>query len=879
MSLWRQVVRGVDALVNRARADRDSAEEVEHYLEQLTADFVSRGLSPAAARRAARLEAGSAASLTDQLGALGWEHAVSTALSDVRYAARRLRHTPSFTVVAVLTLAIGIGASTAIFSAIDPILLEPLPYPDASRVFSVVEQHLDGSRTDGTFAMYRELSERARALAAIAVYRTWRPAITGGEQPERLDGQRVSGAYFAALGVAPAIGRAFSAEDDRVRGPRVVILSDSVWRRRFNADAAIVGREIRLDDSPYTVIGVMGPAFENVVAPSAAVWTALQYDPALPPNGREWGHHLGTVARLRPDAAIGAARSEIAAVGAAFLTTRRPETYDPNTRLALVSLQDDLTRAVKPALLAIAGAVLLVLVIASVNVTNLLLARGVQRRGEFALRNALGAGRARLVRQLLTESLMLALAGGACGMVVAIAGVRAFIAITPPGLPRSGAIHVDATMFVVGLLTTLVIGAAVGSIPALQAGRQDVQSDLQHASRRMSGGHRRLRAALVIAEVALALVLLVGSGLLMRSLGRLFTMPLGFDSAGVLTMQVQLVGRQFAGDSASRQFFEQALDAVRRVPGVAGAGFTTQLPLSGDRDEYGAHFDATATQAANTYGVFRYAVTPGYLETLGVPLLSGRLLGDRDTADAPRVAVISQALAKERFGRGDPLGQLLRIGPSGPYTIVGVVGDVTQLSLAATEAEAVYLTEAQSWFADTVMSLVVRAHGDPALLAPAVRQAVWSVNKDQPIVRVETMTTLIAASEAQRRFALIVFETFGLASVLLAAIGIYGVLAGSVTERTREIGVRAALGASRRDVIQLVVTQGLRLTVLGVLIGSVVAAGASGALATLLFGVSRLDPVTYAGVIAMLLGASIVACGVPAWRAARVDPAITLRQD
>ena len=876
MSLWRQIARGVRVLANRRAADQDVADEVQHYLDQATAELEAGGLAPDEARRVARLQLGGVTSVREQVRAYGWENLVSTLLADVRYAARRLCRSPGFTAVAVLTLALGIGAGTAIVSALDPILFEPLPYPHAGQIAMILENGRGGV---GTFAMYSQLAARNRSLDAVAVMKRWQPAMTGSGEPERLEGQRVSADYFQVLGVPPAAGRDFEPADDRFQGPNVVILSDALWRRRFAGDVAIVGRAIRLDDTLFTVIGVMPRGFENVLAPDATLWAPLQYDASLPPQGREWGHHLTTIGRLRSGVAWIEATREIDAHGRAVLAERHPDTYDPNTRFAVASLRGELTRGVKPALLAILGAVMLVLAIACVNVTNLLLARGAQRRGEFALRAALGAGRGRLVRQLLTESLLLAAAGGAAGMAVAAIGVRALVALSPAGLPRLGAIRVDATMFAFGLGITTLIGLAFGVMPALQAARRDLHHGLQHASHRTAGGRRRTRNALVIAEVALALVLLVSSGLLLRSLNRLFALPIGFDAGGLLTMQVRIAGHRFDDRAASHRFFVDALDAVRRVPGVSAAGLTAQLPFSGDRDEYGAHFEATPDFPAYTYAVFRYAVSPGYLETMGIPLLGGRLLDERDTADAPLAVVISESLARARFHDRDAIGERLQIGPAGPFTIVGVVGNVKQLSLALSDTDAVYHTAAQSWFAERAMSLVVRARGDAAALAPLVRQAVWSVDKDQPVVRVGTMEAWLAASEAERRFALVVFEVFALAALVLAAIGIYGVLSGSVTERTREIGVRWALGASRADILVLVLRQGMTLTALGVAIGIGGAVVASRALVTLLFGVSRLDPLTYLGVVAILLAASAVACWLPAWRAARVDPSITLRSE
>jgi len=530
--------------------------------------------------------------------------------------------------------------------------------------------------------------------------------------------------------------------------------------------------------------------------------------------------------------------------------------------------------------------VILVLLIACVNVTNLLLARGAQRRSEFAMRSALGAERTRLMRQLLTESLLLAILGGALGIAVAEFGVQGLVALSPPELPRLNAITVNNTVFAFAFSIAALIGLVVGIIPALHASRSDPQSGLRQSSRTTAGGHQSTRRTLVVAEVALALVLLVSAGLLLRSLERLFAVAPGFDSSHVLTMQVQTSGHRFddfvgeVENSTRHRFFTQSLQAVRNVPGVAQAAFTSLLPLSGDQfGEYGVRFETD--NPGGGYNVFRYVVTPGYFETMGIALRHGRLLDARDVAGAPPAVLISGSLARHKFGNQDPLGQRVHVGPLNRpwYIVVGVVDDVKQTSLALSQPDAVYITTNQSWFADDALSLVVRAHGDAAVLAPAIRKAIWSVDKDQPIVRVATMDDLLTASAAERRFALILFEAFGTVALVLAATGIYGVLSGSVTERIREIGLRSALGATRGNILALVVRQGMTLTGLGVVIGLSGAAAASRALITLLFGVSRLDPITYLGVIALLACVSVIACWVPAWRAARVDPCITLRAE
>jgi predicted permease len=801
---------------------------------------------------------------------------------DLRYGSRMLLKTPSFTLIAAFTLALGIGASTAIFSAVKPILFEPLPYPQASRVAMIWDFRNDGTRLDVTFGTYRELLARSRSFDALAVMRPWQLALTGTAEPERLDGQRVSAGYFRALGVPPALGRDFEAADDQPNGPRVAIISAKLWQRRFGSDPTIVGRQITLDDNSFTVIGVMPRTFENVLAPAAELWAPLQYDPSLPLQGREWGHHLRLVGRLRSGVGTEQAKLELNEIARARVPEFPRAPWAALQRGFIVnSLQDDVTRGVRPALLAVLGAVLLLLIIACVNVTNLLLARGAQRRGEFAVRAALGAGRARMLRQLLMESWLLALLGGALGMIVAAFGVEALVALSPPELPRAGALRVDGGVFAFGLGLTTLIGVAVGLLPAWHASRRDLHIELQQSSRRAAGGHHLTRRMLVVAEVALALVLLVGAGLLLRSLERLFAISPGFDASHLLTLQVQISGRRF-NKEATDQFFAQAQEAVRQVPGVKLAAFTSQLPLSDDLDVYGVHFEQRPNdQRQGGQPAFRYAVTPGYFEAMGIPLRRGRLLDAHDVANAPGVALLNEAFAQRMFLDKDPLGQRLRIGGDDePWlTVVGVVGDVKQASLAANEMDAVYIPTTQWRFTDRTLSLVARAQGDAAALAPAIRKAIWSVDRDQPISRVATMDDLLAKTAAERRFALILFEAFGLVALVLAATGIYGVLSGSVTERTREIGVRLALGAQRRDVLNLILRQGVGLTLSGVGFGLLGAWTVTRLLTKLLYSVSPTDPLTFGGVALLLSAVALLACYLPARRATQVDPLVALRHE
>jgi len=804
-------------------------------------------------------------------------------IQDLRYALRQWRKAPGFACAAIVILALGIGGTSAIFSTLNPILFEPLPYPHASRIMMIWYADEDGVRSPQTFHTYRELAERNRSFEAVAVMKTWQPTLVGADKPERIDGQQVSAAYFRALGVTPALGRDFQPFDDVFHGPKVVVLSDGLWRRRFGGDASILQRQIRLEDETYTVIGVMPGTFDNVLAPSAEAWSPLQYNTGniTSSETREWGHHLRMVGRVRAGVSQTQARSDLAWIaGTPVAEFPRPRWAAMKQGLIADLLQDDITRGVKPALLAVFGAVILVLLIACVNVTNLLLARRAQRRGEIAMRAALGAAPPRLIRQLVTESLLLAILGGALGMVVAEAGVRLLVALSPPGLPRVNAIRIDGAVFAFAFGVTVIVGLAVGLIPALHTSRGDLLRASQQSSQRTAGDHQLTRRAFVVAEVALAMILLVSAGLLLHSMRRLLAVSPGFETFGRLSMQVQTYGRKYDDDRVCHQFFAQALDAVREVPGVTAAAFTSQLPLSGDSDVYGAKFESDAPEVG--YAVYRYAVTPGYFEALNIPLRRGRLLDDHDTTNTPPVMLISESLAKRRFPNQDPIGKRVHVGGrvnSPMFTIVGVVGDVRQMSLALGDTDAVYATTTQWHWADGTLSLVIQARGDAAAFVPAIKNAIWSVDRDQPIVRVAMMDDLLAASAAERRFVLILFEAFGLVALILAATGVYGVLSGSVAERTREIGVRSALGAPRRSILTLVLRQGMTLTGIGVLIGLAGAMAASQAIGALLFDVSRVDPLTYAGVIVVLAVVSVIASGVPAWRAARIDPMVALRYE
>jgi putative ABC transport system permease protein len=691
--------------------------------------------------------------------------------------------------------------------------------------------------------------------------------------------------------VAPLLGRDFTTSDEGPNTSKVVILSDRLWRQLFRGDPDVIGQAVKLDGDNYIVIGIMPPGFDDALSPSTELWKPDEYDSsriAREFNSWEWGNHLRMVARLRPGVSrIDAARELAGIARVPWSEFSRPRWASLDRGLIVDSLQDDIAHTVKPALLAVFGAVIIVLATACVNVINLLLARSAQRAGEFAVRGALGASRRRIVRQLVTESMLLTFLGGGLGIAAAVAGVRMIVALSPSELPRLNAITFDPEAFLFASVLITIIGLVAGTVPALHIARNDLQSGLQNASRRVASTHRWTRRFLVVAEISLAFVLLVSAGLLLRSMHRLLAVDPGFSPSQLLTMQVVTSGHQFddiptnpGGAYRRRRFFEEALDAVRGVPGVESASFTSLLPLSDDPPvvgQYGAQFEDQDSQSG--YNVFRYAISPAYCDTMGIPLIRGRLLSEQDSEGAPQAVLISESLARHHFGSRNPIGGRLHVGPRNRpwYTVVGVVGDVKQTSLSIEQEDAVYLSTRQTWFADDTLSFVIRARGNPAVLVPAVKSAIWSVDKDQPIVRVITMDRLMAITEAQRRFILILFETFGIVALLLAAVGLYGVLSGSVAERTHEIGVRMALGATRNDILALALRDGMRLTAFGVGIGLCGALAASRAIASLLFGTSALDPLSWFSILALLGAVAVLACWVPAWRGARVDPSIALR--
>jgi putative ABC transport system permease protein len=798
-------------------------------------------------------------------------------LLDLRAALRVVGRQPTFAGLVILTFALGIGAATAIFSAVNPVLLQDPPYPDADRLALVFERDKDGSESHTGYLTFLDLQRETHSLASAAAVSFWQPVLDGQES-EVLPGQRVTSGFFATLGVQPALGRDFVPEEDHDGAAHVVILGHGLWQRRFGGDSAIVGRTVSLGGTGYSVIGVLPATFESLLSPSAQVWSPLRYE-----TSQSWAcrtcRHLRMVARLKAGVTRAQALDELQQVSRAIVAAH-PTDY-PAPGILLIPLHDYLTRRTRPLFFAVSGAVALLLLIACTNGVNLFMGRAIDRTREFAVRAALGAGRVSLVRRLIAEALVLALLGGLLGVVVALYGVRLLVQFAPATLPRLGQIRVDGAVLGFTFLVTVVAGVGAGLVPALAVGRANLAGLIRQGARPViQGGGSSVRRVLVVSGVALALILLTGAGLLMRSLDRLLAVDPGFETRGLLTMELQASGDD---DAAVRRYYTDLLGAVRGVPGVTKASLVNQLPLSGDFDSWGVHFEARPTpNPADAPSAFRFAVGPGFLATMGIPLLAGRDFSGQDAETTPPVALISQGFASSVLGKEDPVGQRIKIGgPEGPWrTIVGVVGDVHHQGLDIAGEWQIYLPSSQTPWAHSRMALLVRGAGErPAALLPAIRQAIHRVDPGVPISHPAMMSDLVQATTAQRRFALVVFECFAGVALLLAGGGLYGVIAASVSQRGREIGIRSALGASAAGILALVLRQGMGLALAGMLIGLGGAVALSRLLTALLYGVSPTDPGTFLLVGLMLVAVALLACWLPARRALRVDPLEALREE
>jgi putative ABC transport system permease protein len=799
-------------------------------------------------------------------------------LADLKIAARLLGRSPAFAFVSVLTLGLAIGATTAIFSVIEPVLLRPLPYPNADKLVLVWERDADGSRDNVGFPTFRDLVARSRTLERAAAIGDWQPTLSDLGDPERLQGDRVSWTYFRTLGVQPVLGRDFIENEDLPGNNQVVILSYGLWQRRYGGDASIIGKAISINGNPVTVVGVMPASFDNAPTPTAKIWRVLGY--LNQPFACRTCHHLRMIARIRPDVSLATAQTELDRIQSQ-LVKAYPKDY-ASVGVLVGRVQDEITLGTRPALFALSGAVLLVLLIAVANVVSLQLARAMRRAEEFAVRGALGASRSRMIRQLLTEGLLLAFLGGVAGLVVVYATLPLLVAHLPQALPRLSSIHVDVGALGVVTAIVLLLAVVMGLAPA--RGRFVDLSAALRSGRRLSGtANHATRATLVVGEVALAVMLLVSAGLLGRSLVHLLGMNAGFDTTHLLTLEINSTGARYPNDTSVFNYHDRVRDAVGALPGVTNVAVANQLPLGGNLDMYGV-IDA-ANVPANPELVpsgDRYAVSTEYLRTMRIPILSGRGFEASDVVDgANKVALVSAALGQRLWPNESPIGKGIRVGGlDAPIrTIIGVTGNVRHTGLDAKTTMQWYIPERQMFFSDNQEVLIVRTAGDPAALAAAVRRTIAAIDPTQPIVKIATMDEVVAASTSQRRLALVLFGAFAAAALLLAIAGIYGVLAGSVSERTREIGVRSALGATPGSLIALIVGQGGRLAALGIVLGLGGSFALTRYLQSLLFGIAPNDPATLVGVCLLLSCVTLAACLVPASRAARVDPSAALRSE
>lgn len=858
-------------------------EDAEAFVGDLLEELAEAGArSPVRARLAFWREALVGAALLRGRGirpSFARESRVRSFLADLRHGLRLVRRAPGFAVLAVATIGLAVGATTAVFSVLDPLLLRPLPYAAPSRLVTVWERDPDGSPSNVGWETYRDLAASAKTLESAAATGYWQPTLTEGTEAERLDGARVSWRYFRTLGVRPALGRDFTAGEDVPANNHVVILSHGLWARRFGADPSVVGGTISLDGAPYTVAGVMPEGFEDVLTPGARLWRVLGYDASLPWACRTC-RHLRMIGRLRPGATAAAARAELDRLSA-ILVSEYPKDY-PAAGMRVVGAQAWVTRQLRPILYAAAGAVALLLLLALANLASLQLARLMRREREFVVRSALGAARGRLVRQVLAEAALLVVPGFAGGAALAWLATGLLRARLPADLPRVGAMHVDGAAVALAAGVAVLLGAAVSVGPRGSWKRASALEALRSGGR-LAGPRRRLvRASLVVVEVAVAVALLQGAGLLSRTVVELFSVNPGFDPSHLVTMEVQSTGARYAKDAAIFANHARIRQAVAAVPGVRDVALASQLPLRGDFDRYGIMAqDRPLENPELAPSADRYAVSGDFLRAMRIRILRGRGFSAAELADSvPYVAVVSDALARRIWGRESAIGKRIRLGdPNGPWrTVIGVAADVRHTGLDDALEQQVYLPERQ-WGGEGQMVLVARTAGDPAALAPLVRRAARDVDPTQPVIRVSTMDRIVAASVAQRTLALALFGAFAAIALLMAAAGIYGALSGAVAERTREMGVRLALGATPGGLLRRVAGDGGRLAGLGLLIGLAGALAVGRVLAGLLYGVGGADPLTLLAVAALLLAVAAVACLIPARRASAVDPAAALRAE
>ncbi|MEP7343281.1 MAG: ABC transporter permease [Acidobacteriota bacterium] len=806
---------------------------------------------------------------------------METLWQDLRFGLRMLLSKPGFTLIAVLSLALGIGANTAIFSLVDAVLLRPLPFHEPERLVIVWEDaaKIGFPRNTPAPANYADWKAQNQVFEDMAAL-NWRSlALTDEGEPEKVETQGVTANFFPLLGVKPMLGRSFTQEEDKEGADRVAVVSYGLWQRRFGGDPALVGKEILLDGQKRTVLGVM-PAGFQFMSKDTGLWVPMAFNQEDLAN--RGGHYLTVVARMKPGVTLAQASADIAGI------TKRINQDHPMHGFELgsvvISLREQLAGDVRTSLIVLLVAVGCVLLIACANIANLLLSRGAARYREIAVRTALGAGRGRVVRQLLTESVLLAVAGGLTGLLFAWLSFSFLKQIIPASMALNAGVKIDVRIFGFTLLLSLLTGIVFGLAPALQAAKVDLNEALKSGGRTGAGaGHRRLRGALVVTEIALALVLLVGAGLLIQTFLKLRALDIGVNPENVLTLRTQLPRSKYGELPKRAAFYQQVLERVRALPGVTAAGYGTAVPLTWKGGTSG--FTVEGKEQGPGQDANNRQVTAGYLETMGVKLRQGRFFDEHDDAQSQPAAIINETMARQYWPGENAVGKRFKLGgtdSTSPWrTVVGVVGDVKEMGLEAPpKAETFYpFQQLPDMLWNMPRDLTVRTSGDPMSLVAAVRQAVWSVDPAQPISNVRTMDEIMAEEVAQRRIGMTLLAAFAALALLLASLGIYGVLSYAVTQRTQEIGIRMALGANRLAVLRLVMADGLRLAAAGVAIGLGVSFALTRLMTGLLFGVSASDPRTLAGVTLLLTAVALLACYVPARRATKVDPMIALRYE